>query len=62
MFLTENNLVLEEEHQKILEKHTMLDLHKFLTQENKKQEEEEKTFIEVFQFYYTAKSNEESSN
>lgn len=60
VFLTENNLVLEEEHQKILEKYTMLDLHKFLTQENKKQEEEEKTFIDIFQFYYTAKSNEEN--
>lgn len=58
VFLTENNLVLEEEHQKILEKYTMLDLHKFLTQENKKQEEEEKTFIDIFQFYYTAKSAE----
>lgn len=57
VFLTENNLVLEEEHQKILEKYTMLDLHKFLTQENK-QREEEKTFIDLFQFYYTAKSSE----
>lgn len=60
VFLTENNLVLEEEHQKILEKYTLLDLHKFLTQENKKQEEKEKTFIDVFQFYYTAKSSEEN--
>lgn len=58
VFLTENNLVLEEEHQKVLEKYTMLDLHKFLTQENKKQGEEEKTFIDIFQFYYTAKSSE----
>lgn len=60
VFLTENNLVLEEEHQKILEKYTLLDLHKFLTQENNKQGEEEKTFIELFQFYYTAKSSEEN--
>lgn len=58
VFLTENNLVLEEEHKKILEKYTLLDLHKFLTQDNNKQGEEEKTFIELFQFYYTAKSSE----
>lgn len=58
VFLTENNLILEEEHQKILEKYTMSDLHKFLTQNNKKPHEEEKTFIDLFQFYYTAKSTE----
>lgn len=60
VFLTENNLVLEEEHQKILEKYTMSDLHKFLTQSDKKLHEEEKTFIDLFQFYYTAKSSEEN--
>lgn len=58
VFLTENNLFLQEEHQKILEKYTMLDLHKFLTQDNKNQLEEEKTFVDLFQFYYTAKSSE----
>lgn len=58
VFLTENNLILEEEHQKILEKYTLSDLHKFLTQSDKKPKEEEKNFIDLFQFYYTAKSTE----
>lgn len=62
VFLTENNLFLEEEHQKTLEKYTLSDLHKFLTQSDKKPKEEEKNFIDLFQFYYTAKSNEENSN
>lgn len=62
VFLTENNLFLEEEHQKTLEKYTLSDLHKFLTQSDKKPKDEEKNFIDLFQFYYTAKSNEENSN
>lgn len=59
VFLTENNLVLEDEHQKTLEKYNMMNLHNFLTIEDaKKLSSEEKTFIDLFQFYYTAKSNE----
>jgi len=58
VFLTENQLILEEKHQKILEKYSMINLHGFLTQNNyEDQTEEEKTFIDLFQFYYTAKSN-----
>lgn len=57
VFLTENKMILEDCHKKILEKHSMMDLYKLLTE---KQEEErsddEKTFIELFQFYYIAKS------
>lgn len=62
VFLTENNLVLEEEHKKILGKYSMMDLHKFLTQDpDKEKSGEENSFIELFQFYYTAKSNEENA-
>jgi HD-GYP domain-containing protein (c-di-GMP phosphodiesterase class II) len=63
VFLTENNLVLEDEHKQILEKYTMLDLHKFLTlTSDEKLPQEEKTFIDIFQFYYMAKSNEENAD
>lgn len=61
VFLTENNLILEDEHQKVLEKYNMMDLHKFLTlDDTKKLSPDEKTFIDLFQFYYTAKSSEEN--
>lgn len=61
VFLTENHLVLDKNHQKILKKYSMMNLYEFLTQ---KQSEElsgdEKVFVDIFQFYYTAKSNEEN--
>lgn len=58
VFLTENNLTLEEHHQKILENYSMMDLYNFLTQESYENlAEEKKCFVDLFQFYYTAKSN-----
>lgn len=63
VFLTENNLVLEEDHQKILEKYCMMGLHNLLTQKTYEDStEEEKNFIDLFQFYYTAKSNKENQD
>lgn len=60
VFLTENNLFFEKEHQRILEKYSMANLHGFLNQNpSENQTEEEKSFIDLFQFYYTAKSNSE---
>lgn len=60
VFLTENNLVLKEGDKEILKQYSMLDLHKFLTQtESNDLSANEKTFIDLFQFYYVAKSNEE---
>lgn len=61
VFLTENQLILEDEHRHLLQKHSMLDLYGFLTQ-NPEQNliEDDKIFTELFQFYYTAKSNKEN--
>lgn len=57
VFLTENNLILEAGHQKILAKYCMLDLYKFLTKpEQEKLTAKEKNFTDLFQFYYMAKS------
>ncbi len=61
VFLTENNLVLEDAHREILSRHSMIDLHNLLTQ--KPQEEfieEERDFVNLFQFYYMSKSKEEN--
>ncbi len=61
VFLTENDLSLKEDHQKILEKYSMLDLHKFLTGKTPEElTEVEKNFIDLFEFYYMAKSNKEN--
>ncbi|MFA7658296.1 MAG: HD domain-containing phosphohydrolase [Candidatus Gastranaerophilaceae bacterium] len=63
VFLTENKLVLEPEHQAILEKYSLMDLHNLLTQ--KAQEDltdEEKNFIDLFQLYYMAKSDKENKD
>lgn len=61
VFLTENQLILEDEHRQLLRKYSMLDLYRFLTQ-NPEQSliEDDKIFTELFQFYYTAKSNKEN--
>lgn len=68
VFLTENNLVLEETDQKILEKYTLMDLYNFSNQnktedsENnpeKELSENEKTFVNLFNLYYTAKANKD---
>lgn len=60
VFLTENNLVLEDSHREILEQYSVKDLYVLLTE--KAPEElsgEERNFIDLFQFYYTAKSDKE---
>lgn len=61
VFLTENNLILEDNHQKTLEQYSMMDLYNLLTQKAYENlTEDEKNFIDLFQFYYTAKSNKEN--
>lgn len=63
VFLTENNLVLEDNHRKILKKYSMMDLYNLLTQKSPEElNDDERTFIEVFQLYYTAKSNKENQD
>lgn len=62
VFLTENNLVLREEHQRVLGKYNMMNLYNFLTQNPNEISQEEETFTELFQFYYTAKSNKENKD
>lgn len=60
VFLTENKLILDNSHKKILEEYTMMDLYNFSAL--KQPEElsgEEKMFVELFNMYYTAKSNED---
>jgi HD-GYP domain-containing protein (c-di-GMP phosphodiesterase class II) len=61
VFLTENNLILKNKHKKILEKYSLMDLYNFLKQEKcENLAEEEEKFVEIFQFYYTAKTNKEN--
>lgn len=63
VFLTENQLILEDSHCELLQKYSMLDLCNILTKENPEQlTEEDKNFIDIFQFYYTAKSNKENED
>jgi len=63
VFLTENNLVLKDCDREILQKYSMMDLYTFLTQtESTDLSDNEKTFIDLFQFYYVAKSNEEKTD
>jgi len=60
VFLTENNLVLKDCDREVLKKYSMLDLYSFLTKtEPTDLSDDEKTFTNLFQFYYVAKSNEE---
>lgn len=63
VFLTENNVILENLHKEFLKQYSMRDLYVFSTQ--KKPEELkpcEKTFISLFDLYYTSKSNKENQN
>lgn len=58
VFLTENHLSLEEEHIKTLENYSMMDLYKLTTdKESEELTKEEENFIDLFQFYYMAKSH-----
>jgi len=60
VFLTENELVLDSSHKKILEKYSMMDLYNFSPQKHCKElNEEEHAFVDLFNLYYTAKSNKE---
>lgn len=65
VFLTENQLVLQDEHKTILERYSMMELYKLSTEKQPEDHsEEEKNFVSVFHYYYTSKSSseEESSN
>jgi len=58
VFLTENNLILDNSHKKILEKYSMMDLYNFSSQKQPEEfNKEEKMFVDLFNMYYTAKSN-----
>jgi len=60
VFLTENNLILDPSHKKILEKYSMMDLYNFSSQKQPGElSKEENTFVDLFNLYYTAKSNKE---
>ena len=59
VFLTENNLTLDQEHKSVLENHSLMDLYNISSQKlPEDMNEEEKTFVDLFNMYYTAKSNE----
>lgn len=61
VFLTENHMILQAHDKDVLEKYSLRDLHNFLTQKQFEElTEEEKTFVNLFDLYYTAKSNEEN--
>lgn len=63
VFLTENMMVLEHLHREFLKQYSMRDLYNLSMQ--KKTEElkpSEKTFINLFDLYYTAKSSKEAQN
>lgn len=61
VFLTENHMILQDNDKDLLEKYTLRDLHNLLTQkQNDELTEEEKMFVNLFDLYYTAKSNEEN--
>lgn len=60
VFLTENNLTLNKADKKILEKYSMIELYTLLTQRHPEDlNEDENTFISLFNLYYTVKSNED---
>lgn len=58
VFLTENHLVLEDSHAEILSKYSMADLYSIITEKTYEElNDEDKTFVDLFHFYYTAKSS-----
>ena len=62
VFLTENKLSLKDEHKRILSNYSLEDLFKFLTETGMdKLNKEQQNFVELFEFYYTAKSNKENN-
>lgn len=57
VFLSENHLVLEDSHRDILHKYSLGDLYRYTTERQYDElTEEEKSFINLFDMYYTAKS------
>lgn len=63
VFLTENKMILENLHKEFLKQYSLMDLYNFSKQ--KSQEEltaSEKTFISLFDLYYTAKSSKETQD
>lgn len=58
VFLTENDLVLEDKHREILEKYSMMNIYNLTVKNFEELTEDEKNFISLFHFYYTAKSSE----
>lgn len=60
VFLTENNMTLDDSHKKILEKYSMIDLYNISDQKTPEElGEEEKMFVYLFDNYYTSKSNKD---
>lgn len=58
VFLTENKLVLENEHKEILEQYSMMDLYKFLTEKpDEELSQDQKYFTDLFQLYYQPKAD-----
>lgn len=63
VFLTENQLILKDEDRDVLANYTMMDLQNLLTKKTPEElTNEEKNFIELFQFYYTSKSDKENKD
>lgn len=59
VFLTENHLVMEKNHEEILNQYSMMDLNQVLLKGQQEElSESEKVFVDLFQLYYTAKTNE----
>lgn len=63
VFLTENNMVLEKLHEEFLKQYSLMDLYNLSTQKTPEElTPNEKTFINLFDLYYTAKSNKETQD
>lgn len=63
VFLTENKMFLEKVHKEFLSQYSMMDLYNFCTQEDQeKLSAGEKTFMSLFDLYYTTKSTEGNEN
>lgn len=60
VFLTENQMILEKVHKEFLRQYSMMDLYNLSTQKSSEDlTAGEKTFISLFDLYYTAKSTKE---
>lgn len=62
VFLTEGKKVMSAADKKILKKHSMMDLYNLFNKASEKElDEKEKEFLTLFEFYYMAKSGEETN-